>query len=178
MEKSNRKVYTKKHVEYWLEPDKLQQITEWSRLGLIQEQLCKNMGIAKSTLHVWKKEHPEIEQAWLDGKIAADLEIVNAMFKSAKGYVTQEEVYVRDEVGELVLDKVVKKEVPGNVSAQSLWIKNRMPGFMKDNQLTETYRAKVEAETELIKAKIALLNGDVKDTSHLSSLMALFESNK
>ena len=44
------------------------------------------MGIACSTLYVWKNDHPEIAEALKKGKEVVDLEVENALLKKALGY--------------------------------------------------------------------------------------------
>ena len=167
-----------KTVEYWLQPENLKRIEEWSEKGLIIEQICKNMGIAQGTFYRWKSENPEINAAYQRGKLIPDLIVANAYFKIASGYTTEEVVKEPNEYGEMQVTKITEKYVAPNEKAAFTWLKNRMPDFMKDNQLVENYRAKISAETEFIKAKTKLLEGATKDSGHLNSLVELLDGLK
>lgn len=125
----------------WLEADKLLLLTAWARDGLTDEQIAANIGIARDTLYDWKKNHTLISDALKKGKEVVDIQVENALFKRACGYVfdevTQELVTVKDEDGshqEMKVTKVVKKEVQPDTTAQIFWLKNRKPKEWRDKQ--------------------------------------------
>ena len=93
--------------EEWLTEEGLVLIGGWARDGLTDEQIASNMGIAVSTLYIWKKEHLEILEALKKGKEVVDYEVENALHKSA---------------------------LEGNVTAQIFWLKNRKPDKWRDKQ--------------------------------------------
>ena len=47
----------------WLTPEGLLKIEGWARDGLTDEQIAHNMGIAYSTLKVWKEKYSAISAA-------------------------------------------------------------------------------------------------------------------
>ena len=167
-----------KTAEYWLQPENLKRIEEWSEKGLIIQDICKNMGINPSTFYRWKSENPEMNAAYQRGKLIPDMIVANAYYKLAHGYTTQEKFMELNEYGEMVVTKIIEREVPPNEKAASTWLKNRNSDFMKDSQLVETQRNKIEAETEYIRAKIKLLEGATKDSGHLNSLVELLDGLK
>jgi hypothetical protein len=162
-----------KKGEYWDTEENLLLIEEWARTGLIIADIANNMGISETSFYSMKKKFPRIDDAYRKGKTHADIRVVNAYYRLATGYTTEEITKEVNEFGELVTTKVQIKEISPNEKAASQWIKNRMPDFMKDNQLTEDFRKKIQAETELLKAKTAALKGVSKDSSHLDSLVKL-----
>lgn len=137
----------------WIEPENLIRIEAWMRGGLTLEQLAHNMGCALGTLCEWKKKHPEINEAIKKGQRPADLEVENALFKSACGYDVEE---ITEELRfnkkthsyEMVVTKRVKKHIPPSNTAQIFWLKNRCPDRWRDK--IETRTTLVTDETDLL----------------------------
>ena len=176
VDKLDVKIPKQSRLVDWETPEKLKQITEWAKKGMIIEHIATNIGIATSTFYKWKNDSPLIAAAWEEGKTYADVKVLDAMFKAATGYHVDETVKVFDEAGTKVEERVTTKYVPPNGNIVSQWVKNRMGNTFKDNQLTETYRKKVEAETEHIKIKTKLLEVVSKDTNKLEALENLFKA--
>ena len=120
----------------WLEPDGLLKLEGYARDGLIDEQIAKNMGIALSTLKLWKNGHPAILAALKRGKEVIDIEVENALYKRAIGY-TYEEVKEEEMPDGRVRRTVTIKEVAGDTTAQIFWLKNRKPAEWRDKQNIE-----------------------------------------
>lgn len=107
---------------------KLGMVEAWARNGLVEAQIAHNLGIAESTLNVYKNNHPELVEALARGKEVVDLEVENALLKRAKGYtydeVTREERLTRD--GEIVtLTKTVRRDIPPDPTSMMFWLANR-----------------------------------------------------
>ena len=120
----------------WLEPDGLLKLEGWARDGLTDEQIAKNMGIALSTLKLWKNGHPAILAALKRGKEVIDIEVENALYKRAIGY-TYEEVKEEEMPDGRVRRTVTTKEVAGDTTAQIFWLNNRKPAEWRDKQNIE-----------------------------------------
>ena len=120
----------------WLEPDGLLKLEGWARDGLTDEQIAKNMGIALSTLKLWKNGHPAILAALKRGKEVIDIEVENALYKRAIGY-TYEEVKEEEMPDGRIRRTVTTKEVAGDTTAQIFWLKNRKPAEWRDKQNVE-----------------------------------------
>ena len=133
-------------ADEWLQPEKLLLLEDWARQGLFDAQIAKNMGISEATLYRYKANHPEIKEALRKGKEVVDIEVENAMLKRALGYtitINEEKI---DKFGDV---HNCKRDVhiPGDVTAQIFWLKNRR---------RQQWRDKVEYETnanELNKVK-------------------------
>lgn len=91
--------------EEWLTRDGLTLLEGWARNGLTREQIAHNMGINPKTLWDWEKNHAPICNALKKGREVVDLEVENALLKSA---------------------------LSGNITAQIFWLKNRRPAFWRD----------------------------------------------
>ena len=110
--------------EEWLEPDKLILLEGWAREGLLDGQIAKNMGISEATYYLYKKNHPEIKEALRKGKEVVDFEVENALYKRAIGYtirITEEKLDKEGCVHNCERDL----HIPGDVTAQIFWLKNR-----------------------------------------------------
>lgn len=133
----------------WLTKEGLLRLQGWARDGLTDEQIATNIGINVATLYDWKNKYPKISEALKEGKDAVDRQVENALLKSALGYkydeVTKE---LRDD--ELVVTKVVHKEVQPNTTAQIFWLKNRKRAEWRDrveNAITGADGGAVKVET-------------------------------
>lgn len=118
--------------EYWLTPEGLLRLEGWAREGLTDEQIARNMGIRRETLIDWKKKYPNISNTLKRGKEVVDYEVENALLKKALGYKVKEQKLNKD--GKII---EVEKEVPGDVTAQIFWLKNRKPDKWKDKREDE-----------------------------------------
>lgn len=119
-------------------------------LGATDAEIADFFDIAESTLYLWKQEYTDFSEAIKRGKIQADADVANSLYKRANGYqydeVTYEKIGDGDdkvEVGEAGMEsvkqdkykkKVVTKEVPPDVAAQNIWLKNRRSRVPKDAQ--------------------------------------------
>lgn len=133
----------------WLTKEGLLRLQGWARDGLTDEQIATNMGINVATLYRWKNEFCDICNALKDGKDVADRQVENALFKSAMGY-TFDEVTKELKDDELVVTKVVHKEVQPNTTAQIFWLKNRKRAEWRDrveNAITGADGGAVKVET-------------------------------
>ena len=73
----------KSKADEWLEQDKLTLLEGWARNGLTDEQIANNIGISRSTLFEWRKNNQDISNALKKGKEIVDIEVENALLKSA-----------------------------------------------------------------------------------------------
>lgn len=128
--------------EKWLAADGISKISEWASTGLTDAQISHNMGISVSTLNEWKRRFPQIMDALKKGKIVADQEVENSMYKSAIGYYVEEEVQelsfeAATGNSKLITTKHSKKWCPPSVTAQIFWLKNRQPDRWRDKVVQE-----------------------------------------
>lgn len=131
--------------EEWLTEEGLLRIKGWARDGLSEKQIAHNMNVSFNSLRAWKDKFPDIMGALKEGKDVADRVVENALYKSAIGY----SIKIKKPVKVRVIDydpktgkkirerdewKAVEEEVhiPGNVTAQIFWLKNRKPAQWRD----------------------------------------------
>lgn len=126
--------------------DKLHHVEKWARDGLTEEQIAKNLGIAKSTLNEYKNEHSDLLTAIKRGRAGVVTEIENALVRRALGYEYEEvKTYIKDENGKIVkYTEKTKKYLPPDVGACAILLKNKDRGNWSDNP------AKLEIEREML----------------------------
>ena len=120
----------------WLTEEKLKLLQEWGKNGLTNSQIAKNMGVSERTLYGWLKRYKVLSDNLNSGKALADREIENSLYKRALGYEIQEEKITIEELNGVVKKKkqIIKKHVPGNVTAQIFWLKNRKSKEWRNNE--------------------------------------------
>lgn len=140
--------------------EKLRLVEEMARKGLTEEQISKNLGIARSSLSEYKRQYPELLEALKRGREAIVTEIENALVKRALGYDYQEsKVSIRVIDGREVkfTEKVTKYQAP-DVAACIVLLKN------KDSHNWSNDPAKLELEKEIFafrkRTELARLYGD------------------
>lgn len=107
------------------------------RAGATNETLAKCLGIGLTTFKRILKEYPEKMHPLIkEGKQEADFKVESALYRRAVGYDYEEtETIVSvDKEGNATPTKVrkIKRHVPGDVTAQIYWLKNRKPDEWKD----------------------------------------------
>lgn len=140
-------------ADEWLLPEKLLLLEDWARQGLFDAQIAKNMGISEATLYRYKANHPEIKEALRKGKEVVDIEVENAMLKRALGYTVRIVEQKIDKFGD-VHDCERDVHIPGDVTAQIFWLKNRR---------RQQWRDKIEVEKGESIQKIEIINDLPKD---------------
>ena len=99
---------------------KLLLVEGWYKNGLTIEQIAKNLGISKVTLYKYMDEHAELSERLKKSKEVADIEVENALFKSALGYEYEEVKQLIEEDKEGNKKKKIektKKFIPPNPTA-------------------------------------------------------------
>ena len=92
-------------------------------LGAIDKEMADFFEVAESTFYLWKKEHKEFSEAISKGKIAADAQVAEKLFKRALGYSHRETKLFQYE-GKII-SKNITKHYPPDVTAIKYWLNNR-----------------------------------------------------
>lgn len=127
-----------------------EQVEKLCKLGATDKEIADFFEVDESTINRWKLEYHEFCESIKKGKIIADAEVANSLHKRAIGYrydeVTYEKIGLGEdqiEVGEAGIEsikqdiykkKVVTKEIPPDVAAQNIWLKNRRGRVAKEAQ--------------------------------------------
>lgn len=134
--------------EKWLTPDGLLKLEGWARDGLTDEQIAKNIGVARKTLFEWKQRFSDIGDTLKRGKDVVDRQVENALLKRALGY-EYTEVKTKTEGGIVTEVTTTTKQVVPDVTAQIFWLKNRKPESWRD-KVVYTDESELEKLDDLI----------------------------
>lgn len=118
------------------DPSMNDQARKLALLGLTDAEMAEFFGIDESTLNNWKGEYPAFLQSLMEGKVVADAEVADSLYKRATGEVVEIERLVKKSGGEYEIVKV-KSYIPGDPSAAKLWLTNRRGQNWRDKQSIE-----------------------------------------
>lgn len=104
-------------------------------LGFTDKQLADFFDVNESTITRWKQKYPEFCTSIKSGKVVADAQVAESLFKRATG-IEVTEVEVRDD-GKKKVKRVTKKHIPPDPTAQIFWLKNRQPELWRDKPTVE-----------------------------------------
>lgn len=101
-------------------------------LGATDAEMADILGITERTLNRWKTEYPAFCQSIMAGKIIADGEVADSLYKQATGYhITVEKERKNKQTGDYEMVKV-QQYIPGNSEAAKFWMKNRRKDQWRD----------------------------------------------
>lgn len=139
-------------IDFWLTEEGLVLLQAKSRDSLTKTELAKKIDVNPKTLSMWERKYPEIENAIKRGRDITDVYVENAILKKALGFETTEvkKVVKADGAEEVT---TVYKSVPPDVTAASVWLKNRCPERWRDKPQEENSLSKVDKILEEINAQ-------------------------
>ena len=138
----------KTKADEWRTPENLIRLEGWRRDGLDFAQIAKNVGVALSTLNLWREKYSDISEALKRGSEVSTYAIENELYESAKNrYVEELEVIEQaiydSNTGEKlqIVNRTTKKHrrfVPASSAAQIFILKNRRADWWREKQVVET----------------------------------------
>lgn len=145
-------------------PEFNEQVYKLALLGATDKEIAEFFNVTEQTINNWKESEPEFFESLKGGKIKADAEVSNSLLKRANGYKYEE---VKTEVMPDGSKRITTtlKEVPPDVAAQNIWLKNRR-GRIKD-ELGQRWADKHEVDHTTKGDKISLIptKEEIKDIS-------------
>jgi len=106
-----------------------------AKLGATDLEVAQALGVAVSTISLWKVQHPEFSEALTVTKEIADLNVVQSLYKRATGYSITE-VDIRVIEGQIVKTEITK-HYPPDPTAMIFWLKNRDKANWRDKHEVE-----------------------------------------
>jgi transcriptional regulator with XRE-family HTH domain len=105
-------------------------------LGATDKDLALFFNVQESTINNWKLKQPSFVESLKKGKMMADANVAESLYKRATGFthITSKDVQLGDEIVTLHDEKYY---APDPVSA-IFWLKNRSPEKWRDKQEIET----------------------------------------
>ena len=154
------KVGRKPKYEEYVKP-RLEEVKEWVSKGATDEEVCKALGIGKSSFYEYKNKYSEFSDALKNGRTQVIAQIKAALLKSALGfYYEEEEKYIKkDKDGDKItaLKKNKRYNAP-NTTAANMLLKNYDKEWQDKDTLTYELR---KQEVELRKALAEANNWDI-----------------
>lgn len=100
--------------------------------GSTVEELAKFFRVQEATIYGWFKDHPEFRRAVEDASVAANMNVMQRLYRRAMGFsVPMEKVFYDSRRGKVVRAETREYYPPSEI-AQIFWLKNRMPDKWKD----------------------------------------------
>jgi len=109
-------------------PSFADRMLEVSKLGLTMVQIATAFGVGSATLAMWLKDHEEMRIAHEKGKWIHDHAVQTTLLKRATGYdyIETKTVEGVDAFGRTYsYTTTTTRHVPGDVTAEIFWLKNR-----------------------------------------------------
>ncbi len=109
---------------------------QYAKEILTDAQIAAKLGIHIDTYYVWQKKFPEFSEAIKRGKAVSNVDLLQAMKKSAEGYFVEEEEMIvnldRDKNPKSYSKVVKKRYIAPSTTTQIFLAKNRMPEDFRD----------------------------------------------
>jgi hypothetical protein len=116
------------------DPEMNDQARKLALLGLTDEEMAEFFGVDVRTFHRWKDEFPAFCHSVCEGKIVADANVADSLYKRATGeHVEIEKAYRNKTTGDVDIIKI-KTFIPGDAGAALNWLKNRKGDKWRDKQ--------------------------------------------
>lgn len=112
-------------------PEYCEQVEKLCRLGATNPDIADFFGVARSTIDLWMVKHPEFSGAVKKGRIVADMEVANSLYRKATGFHYQSEVATKDGPVELTMF------AQPDTTAAIFWLKNRRREHWSDTRREE-----------------------------------------
>lgn len=130
---TKKKTAVKRGAPSKYKPEYAKQAYRLALLNLTDVKIAEFFEVSVSTLNYWKVNHPNFSEALRRGKTSADGAVVEGLYKRATGCSVKETYKSRS--GNIT--KTVIRELPPDVGACTLWLKNRHPEVWRDKQNIE-----------------------------------------
>lgn len=112
-------------------PEFCHQAREIAKLGAIDAEIATILGVANSTLDLWKNEYPEFSEALNEGKEIADSNVQKSLYHRAVGYSHKAVKIFQTRDGETIEHEYTERYPPDPTSG-IFWLKNRKRADWKD----------------------------------------------
>ena len=149
-------------------PEFAQQAYRLCLLSATDANLAEFFGVTEMTVNRWKVAHPAFRQALRAGKVEADANVAESLYKRAIGY-SHPETHVTNYQGQITVTNLVKHYPPDTLAA-IYWLKNRQPGKWRDrvevkSEVTGTFPPKevLDAIYEKAMAEAARRDATLKE---------------
>jgi hypothetical protein len=118
-------------------PEMNDMVRKMALLGATDAEMADIIGVSVVTFNAWKQRYPAFLKSILAGKIVADADVADSLYKQATGhFITIEKQRKNKQTGEYEAVKV-QQYIPGNPVSAQFWLKNRRKDDWRDKQELE-----------------------------------------
>lgn len=121
-----------------------EQVVKLCKLGATDAEIADFFGVCEATINNWKLEDNMFLESIKEGKIIADMNVVNSLYKKAMGFQ-----YVETRIGDNDTVITTKQSLP-DTTAIMAWLNNRRPKDFRNKQEVEHSGTIDVVNTELI----------------------------
>lgn len=132
---------------------RLEHAFNYALLGATNEQIFRFLGLSESRAQRSKKAYPELASAIRRGRIMADAEIADSIFRKATGYRQTETTTreIRNPSGDLLSVETITitRDLPPDTDACIFWLSNRQPDKWRNRmelEYTESESSKADPD--------------------------------
>lgn len=106
-------------------------------LGATDADMAEFFGVTEQTVNNWKTSHPDFFESLKAGKMQADSEVANRLYKRALGYSHRAvKITTHAETGHTTITPYIER-YPPDTAAGIFWLKNRRRDQWRDKQDVE-----------------------------------------
>jgi hypothetical protein len=110
----------------------IEQAHKLALMGATDKQMAEFWGVSEQTLNAWKTAHPEFLESLKAGKLVADGNVAQSLYRRANGYSHQAvKIFMPAGASEPVYADYTEHYPPDATSA-IFWLKNRQPAIWRD----------------------------------------------
>lgn len=132
------------------DPSICKKVTKLCLLGATDKDLADFFEVDEATINRWKHQYPEFCESIKKGKIEADAQVANRLFKRAVGYKAPD-IHFSAYEG-MVTQTPYIKHYPPDTTAAIFWLKNRQSGNWRDKQEIAVEGVKINVTRKVVKA--------------------------
>lgn len=118
------------------EPAMNDQARKLALLGLTDIEIAEFFGVTERTINNWKDEYPAFFQSLNAGKIQADAEVADSLYRRAVGEVIVVERREKTSSGEFETIRL-SQQIPADPGAAKLWLTNRQGRLWREKSHVE-----------------------------------------
>lgn len=156
--------------QFYFSEEGLLLVRQWRREGLTIEDIAfKCIGIGSTTMHRWRHESDDFENALRIGQDQANARVEESLFKRAIGYDYDEDTWELIE-GEMRKIKTIRKHMAPDVKACLSWLYSRRPDRWRATQdPVDDTKDEIERAKQVLVAIKEVANGDADSTQPQTS---------
>ena len=118
------------------QPEFADQARKLCLLGATDGEMADFFEVCEATINNWKSDHPEFLESIRAGKVKADAEVADSLYRRATGEHVQVEKLVKKDDGSFEAMRI-KQYIPGDPNAAFRWLQNRRMQNWTDKQLVQ-----------------------------------------